>query len=316
QEGRSIVACILSQGQDSEPLTTEQHTKALDFLAIQLSIRDRNELVRILCYHQPDLLTSSVRNLVNAYDPVIRALHQAVDLSRGVSDLQDFLNDLISLARIDKKAEQAKSPSVEDFCRLLQRHQGSSHRFIHQVLKNGPTLSGWYSKYAAHAAAQYKSKEHGIEGMKAAGNFSASLQGMYSDLNDEEKSKVVREMDRHFDYLTSLTNDSADSMEGIIANLAKDVSLKSRGPGIYLAKWQSLMDATAITPETAEGTVRSGKSQSVRDATRVDTDGAKKSAIAAEFPGEVSGPLQPDVSETVRLLIPRFRESLTNMIKP
>ncbi|KAL9104141.1 MAG: hypothetical protein Q9163_000888 [Psora crenata] len=315
QEGRSIVACILSQENDPGNLAEEQHTAALEYLAIQASIRDRDELIRILCHNQPDLLTSSVRALVAAYEPIIRALHRAVDLSSGVSDLQEFLTALISLAKVDKRTQQAKPPSIEDFCRLLSKYQGSSHRFIHQVLKNGPELSHWYLEYAARAIAQYKRKSQELQSMTAAGNFTPNLQVMYSALSREEKLKVATELDNHAEYLASLSASSTDAMRGIIANLAEGVSLQANGPGIYLAKWQSLMDETPITPQTMVGMVRSGRSPSVKDATQVDIDGAKKGAMAVEK-GKVSRPPYPDVSETVRLLIPGFRESLAKMNKP
>ncbi|KAL9123719.1 MAG: hypothetical protein Q9217_006878 [Psora testacea] len=315
QEGRSIVACILSQDQDTDDLAEEQHTMALDYLAIQLSIRDRDQLIRIICHNQPDLFTISVRTLVTAYEPIIRALHKAVDLSSGVSDLQEFLNDLISLAKADKKTEQAKPPMVEDFCRLLMKHQGSSHRFIHQILKKGPELSQWYREYIAHAAAQYKRNNHERKCMRAAGDFTSDLQSMYKNLAKQEKSKIASELDRHSEYLASLVDSSTDSMRKIITNIGKGVSLQANGPGIYLTKWQSLIDETEITPEMVEGDVRTGRSQSVKDATQVDTDGTKKSPMAAKRVEEVFEPPLPDVSETVRLLSPVFREYLANMIQ-
>ncbi|KAL8937892.1 MAG: hypothetical protein Q9216_004198, partial [Gyalolechia sp. 2 TL-2023] len=161
----SIVAVILSPSPTKPTtLSAPTHTLALDYLSVHLSILDREKLIRVLCHHTPDHLTTSVRELVKVYDPIIRALHNAVDLAAGVSDLQAFLDDLIALSLLDKtsssgdrsgnggvKMKKKRVPTVQDYVRLLQKHQKSSHVFIHQALKNGKELSQWYREYALHA---------------------------------------------------------------------------------------------------------------------------------------------------------------------
>lgn len=296
-----------------------QQKLALEYLSIQLAIRDREKLVEVLCYSSPDLLTSSLRTIIPAYDPIIRALHNTADLSGGVSDLEAFLNDLIRVSTVESKNRETKTPSVEDFCRLLQKHQGSSHRFIHQVLKNGKELSQWYHDYAVHAAKQYKQEterkvDTGDTGSAAAGDFTLHLESLMSTLKQDEKPKVISEIDKHAEYLSSLTKSSANSMKTIIRNISEDKSETSKGPGMYLSRWQSLMDDTPITPATSKGPVRSGKSESVRDATTMDIDGEKKGDVTLVEMDEIGeGP--PDVSETVRLLVPGFRDILRKLVE-
>lgn len=68
----------------------------------------------------------------------------------------------------------------------MQKHQGSSHRFIHQVLKNGKDLSQWYYEYAMHAAKQYRQEtspdiDNGT-GVASAGDFTGHLSTLVSSL--------------------------------------------------------------------------------------------------------------------------------------
>lgn len=315
-EKRSMATIILSE---STSLSEAQHNFAMEYLAMHLAIRDREELISILCCHQPDLLTSSIRHLVKAYDPIIRALHRAVDLSSGVSDLQAFLTDLIGISKVEQKSGQLRAPTVEDYCRLLKKHQRSSHRFIHQVLKNGKDLSQSYHEYATHAAAQYKQRSSQISSNEtpintAAGDFTAELERLVSTIPDHEKITVMEEIDTHAKYLSAITEGSENKLRIIIHNLSDEKSEMSQGPGMYLSRWQTLLDETLITPATPQGTLRRGGSESVKDATRVDIDGAKKGIATSDEKMEGSVEPPPDVSNTVRLLVPLFRDVLATTI--
>ena len=309
---------ILSKSSASTNLSEQQHELALDYLAIQLSIRDRQELINVLCNHQPDILTSSVQDMVDVYDPIIRALHSAVDLSGGTADLQAFLHDLVAMSRLSAKSIDKQPPKVEDFVRLLKRHQGSSHRFIHQALKNGKELTDWYREYAKHAAAQYRQKTDKApapseDGLAAAGDLTPDLEALVSNLSELDKEAVIKELDAHAKYLQALARASEARMKTVVQNTAEGKSEIAYGPGIFLAKWQSLMDATPITPATAEGPVRHGGSDSVKEATRVDVDGSKKGTAAPLEGSKAADPKPPGVSATIRLLQPGFRELLVKI---
>lgn len=316
---KSIVNAILSQSTNPESLSEKQHKLALDYLAIQLAIRDREQLINVLCNHQPDLLTSSIRIMVGAYEPIIRALHQAYDLSGGISDLEAFMTDFINISKVETKNGQCKAPSVEDYVNLLHKHQESSHRFIHQVLKNGKELSQWYHEYADHAAKQYrqeitqKSADEEHPGNAAAGDFSPQLQSLISALSEEDKSVVLQEVDKHTAYLSALTETSNTRMKAVVCHISEDKSETFFGPGMYLSRWQALMDETPITPATPEGLVRHGKDDSVKDATRVDTDGAMKGTAGAVAEVEDPQLTPPGVSNTVRLLVPGFCDALRSL---
>ena len=307
---------VLSESSEPKELSPTQHELALEYIAIQLAIRDREQLINVLCNHQPDLFTSSIRTLVSAYEPIIRALHQAVDLSAGVSDAEAFLTDLIKISQVENKNGTSKSPSVEDYCRLLDKHQPSSHRFIHQVLKNGKELAKWYREYAEHAAKQYQQQQesHAEAGEHptntAAGDFTPQLESLFATLSDEDKLLVLKEADAHAKYLASLTTTSTTRMKTVTRQLSSPESNTMLGPGMFLSRWQALMDEALITPAKPDGPVRWGKDASVKDATRVDTDGSRKGAgVVQERVGEEMVE-PPDVRESVRLLGEGFREAL------
>ena len=300
-------------------MSEQQYKMSLDYLALQLAIRDREEIVKVLCHHQPDLLTSSVEDLVKVYEPIIRALHNAIDLSAGMNDLQSFLHDLVEMSQLTGKNTEKQAISVEDYVRLLKKHQGSSHRFVHQALKNGKELSQWYLGYAKHAAEQSRQKNNNVEslndspgdGSAGAGDLSKQLSDLCTALSDQDQSTVYSELDEHAKYLQSLNQESHRRLKMALQNSGTEKSEISYGPGTFLAKWQAYVNATAITPATAEGEVRHGGSDSVQEATRVDVDGSKKGT--AHPLRENTDPLPPDVSNTLRLLRPGFRELLVSL---
>lgn len=309
---------ILAQDAAGVTLSESCHKLALDYVSIQLAIKDREKLIEVLCHHQPDLLTTSIRELVKVYDPIIRALHNAVDLASGVTDAQAFIDDLIGLSLIDKN-KRAKTPTVQDFVHLLEKHQGSSHVFIHQALKNGKELSEWYHEYARHAVEQYK-QESGVElsglHVAAAGDFTASLNEIVSKLSEDERRIVMEELDRYAEFLESLAERSRDRMRRIIrASLATETGdIKGEGnPGIFLYKWQHFIDETTITPGPQGGPPRTGESDSVKDATAVDVDGSKPVMSASTGSGDEDNFKPPDVRNVLRLLEPGFRVELRRL---
>lgn len=77
----SIVIMILADAGKPSDMKEDSHKLALDYLSCKLSIRDRTEIVRVSCHNHPDHVTALVRTIVNAYEPVIRHMHNAVDLA-------------------------------------------------------------------------------------------------------------------------------------------------------------------------------------------------------------------------------------------
>jgi hypothetical protein len=194
QESKSIIAVILSTSSpsiDPESLTEHQHNVAMEYYSTLLSIRDREELTKVLCKSQPDTLTSLIRDVVSAFDPIIRAVHNAVDLSGTVTDAENFLTDLIKVSKPKRGAGVANStansransretspapipenppasvegggpvpkegvPTVEDYVALVRKHIPSSHKFFHQICKNAPDLANQYLEYMKSVVAEFR----------------------------------------------------------------------------------------------------------------------------------------------------------------
>ncbi|KAK6581716.1 hypothetical protein PZA11_005413 [Diplocarpon coronariae] len=330
-----LVVTILDE-YGGKPLSGEQMPLALDYLSIQVSLQDRKKITAILCSRQPDLLTQAVRECVAAYDPVIRALHKAVDLSGTVSDFQTFLDDLLAFAPSGKNAVTA---SVGDFVRILRKHQSSCHRFIHQVCKNGPELSSWYKEYAGSSAAQFRADEQKENATSSpapvggAGKLTAALETAVLQLPEKERGQVLEECDAYASYHAHLSSTcNADMIfeaehEPAPKKLRRTFTSPSKaetsepsptrptpGPGIFLRTWQAYLNATPITPSQPGGPVRFGGDAEVITAGRVPRSGAAKDAPAkaAEDKEALDA---PKCARTVELLGGRFKEILREAAK-
>lgn len=76
---------------------------------MQMGMSDRKEFSQIFCSRSPDLFTPSVRDVVSAFDPVIRAIHNAADLSASLGDFQAFATDFINLAYLQGGDDSERS---------------------------------------------------------------------------------------------------------------------------------------------------------------------------------------------------------------
>jgi len=322
-----IVVTIMEE-YGGEELSEKQIPLALDFLSAKVSLQDRKKIIAILCSGQPDLLTQAVRECVAAYDPVIRALHKAVDLSGTVSDFQAFLDDLLAFAPSGKNSANA---SVGDFVRLLRKHQKSCHRFIHQVCKNGPELSTWYKEYARASASHFRvndQKENTTDADgSGAGKLTSQLEHAISQLPEKQRDQVLAECDAFAAYHAHLATSSKSDMIFEVEHEPAPKKLKrvftsskpvtrepsptrpSPGPGMFLRRWQAYLNATAITPAQPSGPVRYGGDIDVVTAGRIPKSGAAKEAqIQAAEDTEVKD--APKCSRTIELLAVQFREIL------
>lgn len=82
-QSKSIVTAILSttDGIPSSTLSEAKHAQVQEYYAAKLSIRDRKQLIEVLCSQSPDVLTQAIRSVVAVFDPFIRSVHNNVDLS-------------------------------------------------------------------------------------------------------------------------------------------------------------------------------------------------------------------------------------------
>lgn len=217
-------------------MNLDVHEHALEYLSIHLSLRDRKEIIRVLCHSNPDHLTTAVRHAFNAYEPIIRDIHDAVDLSETLSDLEAFLDDLFKTAKVqvthtsaaDTSATPAFVPSIGEFVQLLRRHSKSLHKFLHQVCKNNPELAGWYVEYAKSAAQQFRRETSETEG---AGNMTEALNRLFANLSPKNRDNILILLDRHSTYLDKTHRSSVTRLDSV---LGKDDAFHSPQPILEL----------------------------------------------------------------------------------
>ncbi|KAI2484906.1 px domain containing protein [Pyrenophora tritici-repentis] len=290
-ESKSIAAVVLETSDppfkiDAETLNEHQHNVAMEYLSTYLSIRDREELTKVLCKSNPDVLTSTVRDAVAGMDPVIRAIHNAVDLSGTVTDAEAFITDLIKTAKPRKKGSKSRensksrapspdpasildqepsdAPTVEDFVQLLRKHAPSMHKFLHQVTKNAPDLAKDYLVYAKRIFSEFRvdarAKEAEERGEGGAGNMTAPLHSLFSTLSKEKQEELKTLLDKHEKHLSTLKSTSHTRLESIMRPSSSSQTARgtTHGPGMYLSRWNALLDSTLISPATIHGPIRKG----------------------------------------------------------
>ncbi|KAF2118768.1 PX-associated-domain-containing protein [Lophiotrema nucula] len=257
QESKSIVAIIIQSSDlsiEPDSLDEHQHSVAMEYYSTLLSIRDREELTKVLCKLQPDVLTAAMRDVVAAFDPIIRTIHSAVDLSGTVTDAESFLTDLIKISKPRKKGSgsqagsqsnsrstspaptgpasaasvtdpealtQSGIPTVEDYVKLMRKHMPSSHKFIHQVCKNAPDLAKEYLVMAKACAAEFrvhdsKKTPEMKDGAAAAGNMTEPLQSLFSSLSEEKQKQLKELLDHHEKHLKQLKSQSHSRLKAIM----------------------------------------------------------------------------------------------------
>lgn len=373
KEEKSLAQAIFDDCGIKKELEADQHNRAMDFLSLQLSIRDREQISNILCSLNPDILTQAIRDLVSAYDPIIRACHNAVDLSGTLSDYEAFLTDFVRLSKVTDSANTQPStptrlipsrpstpkpgqsrrsaeelrkpvlPTVADYIKLLKKHQSSLHKFLHQVVKNDKKLARKWVKYAQTSAAQFRREKDGLPN-DAAGDMTPALQDLFSKLSDDKRKYVADALDNYTAYSMALQSTSRDRWNSTLTAALSSPGTRSQrnsgshlkhhgqhthqnpiGPGIYLSKWQNLLDNTPITPATAHGPVRHGRDRSVREKAGVGVGvegggtgagpvGGASSNVGSAAYERVKAvldrdvPEEPDVSVVIEVLGDAFRE--------
>jgi hypothetical protein len=264
KESKSIVTIICEEG-SLPKLEGTAHGLALKYLGLSASLRDRENLSRLICKSTPDLLTQTIREGIYAYDPIIRKCHQSVDLSASCQNLEDFFKDFFGLfgehpipegetTHDDKIPGATKShkATVEDIANVLRKHQSGIHRFCHQFVNNGGDIATLYRNYAKTAASHFKIPDEDINTQPGAivpsKILNAHLSAIVAELSTEDRKKATSTLDDYAAYLSALSAVSTDRLNGLMEGENPPV-----GPGAFLARWNNLMEAEPSTPLIPEG---------------------------------------------------------------
>lgn len=257
EKSRSIVLAILDDADPklSESLSEEQHEKCLQYYAAMLSMRDRDEIVNVFCRSNPDLLTQAVRDVVGAYEPMIRDIHATIDLTEHLDNTQAFIDDFLAVSanqKVEGEEGDYALPTVGDYVELLRRHRGSVYSWLHQASAQCPQVRDQVRDWAKEIVRAFRPEE-------SPGNINGSslldrLEVLFTALPSEKQDAIRKVLNDHTIYLRSLKEGSRDRAGAIAQNGVGAAA----GPGIYLASWQSILDSTPITPG-AKGGARTGR---------------------------------------------------------
>ncbi|RDA89582.1 hypothetical protein CP533_3315 [Ophiocordyceps camponoti-saundersi (nom. inval.)] len=244
EEGRSIVAEIL--GPDiTAGLSEAQHAQCLDFYSALWSIRDRDAMAAALCRTPPDLFTQAIKDVMGAYEGLIRSVHSRVDLREHLDATQGFIDDFIRASR----PSGGEPPSVADYVRLLRRNRRLLYRWLHVLGRNCPDVREALRTWSKESIVRFRKPPVDDD------DLDAGLDALIENLPDESRRKILLAIDEQASYLASLSRESRTRLSALVNNENSTVA----APGAYLARWQALLDATAVTPSTPSGKLRRGR---------------------------------------------------------
>ena len=330
----SIVAAIVDSTDKKllESLTDAQHSQLIEYYSAQLAVRDRERIIDALCRQSPDYTTAVIKDLLATFDPMIRTIHENLDLRKHLGNLEKLLTDLIKTSKPKTPSAGGKSknaaavpPSVDDYVDLLRRNRYMLFDYLHDVAKGCPELMETWRAWAKGAVLAFQragtdddktrknppdSDSHEL----SAGCMDNDLQKLFDAIPAESRKKALAEVDAHAEYIRKLEEISDQRMQRILDGpAAQDLFVVDHmsGPGMYLSQWQSLLDETLITPETKQGPVRRGK----------DVKGLKASGKTEAVAGQDSWdpavilakeeslrPPAPDAAMVIGHLGPKFRQ--------
>ncbi|KAK6193381.1 hypothetical protein LQW54_012507 [Pestalotiopsis sp. IQ-011] len=341
QQNESIISTILkSQGKKctAEP-TEQQHTLLLEYYSAQLSAQDRDKITQVMCRQSPDYVTTLIRDAVAAFDPIIRVLHDNVDLRKYVTNSQRFIDELIEVNKPKRDAsKKIIPPSIEDYVFLLRRHRKWWFEYLHDFAKGCPEVRdsffAWLKDNVLESfrqktpdAQEKDDSKQPSDRMAGAGSMSEQLRSAFSTLDKETQQKVARALDAYDTYTNKLDDQSNKRLQSIVEGLQRqeenirgDPKLGSMtGPGMYHARWQWLLDETLITPASPSGPPRHGKD--VKDIKARGKTGALASKDTWDLnslPQDKSEatPEPPDVHVVVEALGKHFQSIVADISSP
>ncbi|KAI1344194.1 PX-associated-domain-containing protein [Xylariaceae sp. FL0016] len=336
QEQKSIVLVILeSQSENlAETLTEKQHTQCLEYYAAQLAIRDREQIIEVICRSNPDLVTAIVREGVAVFEPMLREIHKHVDIRKHLGAFQTFLTDFIQTAKPKKQDNDAKEtggcpPSIEDFVALLQRNRHLVYAYLHDVARDCPDLRDTWRSWAKAEVQAFRqrgdsqgtTKTNETDPPHGIGDMSGAIQELFDSLPDDKRPSVRDTVEAHARYLDKLDRISATRMQRIIDGIGKTQGKydgDQTGPGVYAAKWEALLDDTLITPDKPSGPPRRGEEvKGLKALGKTEAVSSSETWDSSELADQESkgNPRPPNVSIVIEALSPQFKTLVADMAK-
>ncbi|ERT03418.1 hypothetical protein HMPREF1624_01733 [Sporothrix schenckii ATCC 58251] len=261
----SMVVAILESVDPSltSSLTESQHAQLAQYYAALLSVHDRRELTNVFCRQSPDLFTQAVRDGVAAFDPIIRGIHDKIDLKEHVSDIEGFINEFIEISKGTKPASKTSKnedrilPTIKDYVKLLRRNRHLLYKWLHRVAHDTPDIRETFRRWAIEtikmfrgpgapksanrdetptASTERKSDlgDSRLEG--SAGAMDPDLRALFASLPADVQTNVVSVLDEQVAYLAALDEAAAQQRQILLDKInapsssAEDESASSSSP--------------------------------------------------------------------------------------
>lgn len=282
QSRKSMVGTILERA-DPEllaSLTETQHAQCSDYLSALLEARDRDEISNTLCRQNPDLFTQAIKDAVASFEPMIRTIHQNVDLREHVSAGEAFITEFINISRAKKtppgllgsltptKADAAETriPSVEDYVLLLRNNRHLLYNWLHQIASQCPEIRDEFRTWAKETIKVFRQPVE-LEASKifvsskgdtrpgAAGALSGPLQNLFASLPASTRARILPVIDAHAAYLSTLEDISLKRMQRILDNMGAITATSITGSAALTTPSSASTPSasTTVTPATTTG---------------------------------------------------------------
>ncbi|KAH8901469.1 hypothetical protein GQ53DRAFT_611250, partial [Thozetella sp. PMI_491] len=252
EQGISIVSAILEAYHvDYASISIEHHDMTQEYYQCLLAIRDRRQGIDAMVTQEPDLMSDMVREGMKLFEPILQVLSKGkFDMGQAIKLQKSFTGDLIKTAKIKK----GYTPSIENFVGLLKRQLPFTWGMLHDGAKKCPSLAEDIKKLCQNALSQFPS-----EGLSNSNDvpreLALALLDAFDQLPPREQGTARSALDAHAAYLSRLRETSLKQLQQIL----KEDSKTSLGSGLIIPRWESLLDATRITPATIRGPVRRGR---------------------------------------------------------
>ena len=257
---KSLVVAILESVDPSllaPPLTEAQHAQLAQYYAALLSVHDRREITNVFCRQNPDLFTQALRDGVAAFDPIIRGIHDKIDLKEHVSDMEGFINEFLKVSKGAKPSSASSSssssskkggggggderilPTVKDYVELLRRNRHLLYKWLHRVAHDTPDIREMFRAWAVETIKLFRGPEAGDGGSAphdtapvsaesrlngGAGAMDQDLQAMFSRLSLENQTTVLSQLDDHVVYLRALDEAASRQRQALLDKISAPVS--------------------------------------------------------------------------------------------
>lgn len=160
----------------------DSYTRLKEYYLLAVRRHDKDQMQQ---FWADDTVVHLIKNLVTLfYGPLIKIFKMA-NLHESVTDVERFMNDLISVIERTRNSDLDPNHTVQEFIALCERHQNNLFKFIHNVYVNDDGLFDEITKWIARI----------IEFLRYGNGKKLDIEALLLQEADINVSKVVQEID-------------------------------------------------------------------------------------------------------------------------